>query len=66
MSTVDGAGDAFGEDRRVDPGRGTGNSTRGLRVPTKGLSVPWSQRHKLLKTMEVVGPGGLEPPTKGL
>ena len=43
-----------------------GYPPRDYGYPNQGIKVPWSQRNKLLKIMEVVGPGGLEPPTKGL
>ena len=33
---------------------------------TMGLSIPCSRRHNYKKTMEMVGPPGLEPGTKGL
>ena len=32
---------------------------------TKGLWIPWSQRHNAMFTMEVVGPEGLEPDDVG-
>ena len=43
-----------------------GAVTKGLSHTHQGTIVPRCQAYKLLKAMELVGPPGLEPGTKGL
>ena len=57
-----GAGGDFGQIE----GRRSRASTKGLSHTNQGTIVPRCRIYKALNAMELVGPPGLEPGTKGL